>query len=94
MVTAYDVKFGKPHPEPYWMGLKKGKLKPEEAIVIENAPLGIESGKAAGIYTIAVNTGPLPDKILWEAGADALYPNMHALAENMENLIAQLNHST
>ncbi|GHV21185.1 beta-phosphoglucomutase [Clostridia bacterium] len=91
MVTAYDVKYGKPHPEPYLMGLKKGNLQPSEAIVVENAPLGIESGRAAGIYTVAVNTGPLPDKILWEAGANAIYPNMLVLAENIEKLIGSLN---
>jgi len=82
MVTAHDVKYGKPHPEPYLMGLKKANLKPEEAIVIENAPLGIESAVAAGIYTIAVNTGPLPDEILLKAGANILFPSMKALAEN------------
>lgn len=82
MVTAYDVQYGKPHPEPYLIGLKKANLKPEEAIAIENAPLGIESAVAAGIYTIAVNTGPLPDEILQKAGADALYPSMKALAED------------
>ena len=49
MVTAYDVKFGKPHPEPYLMGLEKAGVKASEAIVIENAPLGVESGKAAEI---------------------------------------------
>lgn len=39
MVTAFDVKHGKPHPEPYLMGLKKaGALSPNQAIVIENAP--------------------------------------------------------
>ena len=91
MVTAYDVQFGKPHPEPYLIGLKKGNLKPEEAIVIENAPLGVESGKAAGIYTVAVNTGLLPDKILWASGANALYPDMYALAENIEDLIAKVS---
>ena len=89
MVTAYDVKYGKPHPEPYLMGLKKGNLKPEEAIVIENAPLGIESSSAAGIYTVAVNTGPLADKVLLDAGANTLYPSMHALAENIESLIQE-----
>jgi HAD superfamily hydrolase (TIGR01509 family) len=89
MVTAYDVQYGKPHPEPYLMGLQKGGLKPSEAIVVENAPLGVASGRAAGIFTIAVNTGPLPDKILWEAGANALYPNMHALAENIAKIISQ-----
>jgi HAD superfamily hydrolase (TIGR01509 family) len=87
-VTAYDVQYGKPHPEPYLIGLKKGNLRPEEAIVIENAPLGIESGRAAGIYTVAVNTGPLPDQVLWEAGANVLYPSMQALAEHIEELVS------
>jgi HAD superfamily hydrolase (TIGR01509 family) len=91
MVTAYDVVQGKPHPEPYLTGLKKGGLKPEEAIVVENAPLGIESSRAAGIYTIAVNTGPLPDKILWDAGANVLYPSMYVLAENIEELVLKDN---
>ena len=81
MVTAYDVQYGKPHPEPYLMGLKKANLKPEEAIAIENAPLGIESAVATGIYTIAVNTGPLPDEVLLKAGARVLFPSMKALAE-------------
>ena len=81
MVTAYDVKYGKPHPEPYLMGLKKANAKPEEAIVIENAPLGIESAVAAGIYTIAVNTGPLPEEVLLKAGAHIIFPSMKALAE-------------
>jgi HAD superfamily hydrolase (TIGR01509 family) len=87
MVTAYDVQFGKPHPEPYLMGLKKVNLEPGEAIVVENAPLGVESAVAAGIFTIAVNTGPLPDQILLDAGANALYPSMQVLAENIEKYI-------
>ena len=82
MVTAYDVKYGKPHPEPYLIGLKKANLKPEEAIAIENAPLGVESAVAAGIYTIAVNTGPLPDEALLKAGAHSLFPSMKALLES------------
>lgn len=87
MVTAYDVKYGKPHPEPYLIGLEKAGVKASEAIVIENAPLGVESAKAAGIYTIAVNTGPLPDKILLDAGADCVYPGMQELADDLENII-------
>jgi len=82
MVTAFDVQYGKPHPEPYLMGLKKANVRPDEAIVIENAPLGIESAVAAGIYTIAVNTGPLPDEVLLKAGAAAIFPSMTALAES------------
>ena len=81
MVTAFDVKHGKPHPEPYLMGMQKGGLRPEECIVVENAPLGIRAAKAAGIFTVAVNTGPLPDSVLTAEGADALFPSMQALSD-------------
>ena len=71
ITTAYDVKHGKPNPDPYLVGLKKaGDLMPYEAIVVENAPLGVRAGVAAKIFTIAVNTGPLPAQILLDANAD------------------------
>ena len=79
MVTAYDVKRGKPDPEPYLIGLKKGGLRPEQAIVVENAPLGVRSAVAAGIFTIAVNTGILQDEELTKNGADLLYHSMEEL---------------
>ena len=85
MVTAFDVKKGKPDPEPYLMGLKKAGITADEAIVVENAPLGVQAAHAAGIFTIAVNTGPLADEVLKEAGADRIYPNMHVLAENLNS---------
>lgn len=86
MVTAFDVKYGKPDPEPYLMALKKGGIEAGEAVVIENAPLGVEAGHRAGIFTIAVNTGPLDDRILLDAGADFLFPSMEALCEKWEQL--------
>ena len=92
MVTAFDVKYGKPNPEPYLMALKKGSLKANEAIVIENAPLGVEAGHAAGIFTVAVNTGPLEDKILLDAGADILFPSMQAFCDSWEELRAEFLH--
>jgi len=80
MVTAFDVKHGKPHPEPYLMGLEKaGNLKPNQAVVIENAPRGVEAASAAGIFTIAINTGPLEEQVLWDAGANIVLPSMEAL---------------
>jgi haloacid dehalogenase superfamily, subfamily IA, variant 3 with third motif having DD or ED len=91
MVTAYDVKYGKPNPESYLMGLEKAGVKPEEAIVIENAPLGVEAGRAAGIFTIAVNTGPLDDKVLLDAGANLLFPSMIALSEQLEEIVNQFS---
>lgn len=90
MVTAFDVKFGKPHPEPYLMALNKGNLKANEAIVIENAPLGVQAAAAAGIFTVAVNTGPLDDKILLDAGANILFPSMQAFCDSWETLLKEL----
>lgn len=73
MITAFDVKHGKPFPEPYLKGLKKSGVHPWEAIIIENAPLGIESGVAAGLFTIALNTGTLDSNILLKSGANLLF---------------------
>ncbi|RNC66288.1 HAD family phosphatase [Proteiniphilum sp. X52] len=88
MVTAFDVEHGKPDPEPYLMGLQKGgDLKPNQAIVIENAPLGIESAVGAGIFTIAVNTGPLPDSVLGDAGASVVFSSMEKLLERMPEIL-------
>ena len=86
MVTAFDVQRGKPDPEPYLMGLQKGGLRAEECVVVENAPLGVRAAKAAGIFTIAVNTGPLPDEALINEGADLLLPSMLALCDVWEQL--------
>lgn len=86
MVTAFDVKRGKPDPEPYLMGLQKGDLRADECVVVENAPLGVRAAKAAGIFTIAVNTGPLPDNALTDEGADLLLPSMQALCDTWEEL--------
>ncbi len=80
MVTGFDVKRGKPDPEPYLMGLEKAGIKAEEGIVVENAPLGVQAAKGAGIFTIAANTGPLEDSILKDAGADIVVPDLATVA--------------
>lgn len=86
MVTGKDVQRGKPHPEPYLRGLAKANVRPEEAIVVENAPMGVEAAVAAGIFTIAVNTGLLPDSALLDRGADLLFHSMGELVEALPTL--------
>ena len=75
-VTAHDVVHGKPAPEPYEKGMALAGVAPCEAIVIENAPLGIMAGRAAGCFVIGVTTGPIPEAEMWKAGADLLFPSM------------------
>lgn len=79
MVTAFDVKIGKPNPEPYLMALQKAKVEPWQAVVVENAPLGVQSAVGAGIFTIGVNTGILRPEELQNAGANLVLPNMREL---------------
>ncbi len=85
-VTSFDVTHGKPAPEPYLKGLMKAGAQPWEAIVVENAPLGVRAAVAANVFTIAVNTGTLPDKALLDEGANLLFHSLKELDENWENI--------
>lgn len=90
IVTAYDVRRGKPNPDPYLMGMRKCKVNPWETIVVENAPLGVKAGVASKAFTIGVNTGPLPDSQLIEAGADWLCHTMKEVCEQWPVLIGTI----
>jgi HAD superfamily hydrolase (TIGR01509 family) len=81
MVTALDVQNGKPDPEPYLKAIEKSGFDISEAIVIENAPMGVLSAKAAGLFTIAVNTGPIDPVVLHDAGADLVFNGCDELFE-------------
>ena len=101
MVTGFDVRYGKPNPEPYLMALEKGsrwfakelndptfRLQPEECVVVENAPLGVQAAVAAGIPTVAVNTGPLPDEVLLAEHCSWLFPSVRSLQQNWDIVTA------
>lgn len=66
VISAEMYKHGKPHPEPYLKGLEALELPASECIVVENAPRGIQSAKAAGIRVVAL-TVTLPREHLAEA---------------------------
>ncbi len=84
MVTALQVPIGKPRPEPYLRALEGSGCAKEDCCVVENAPLGIQAGKAAGIFTIGVNTGPLKDTDLYDGGADIVLKDMVQLLEYIQ----------
>jgi beta-phosphoglucomutase-like phosphatase (HAD superfamily) len=72
------------------MALQKGHLQANQAIVVENAPLGVRAAVAAGIYTIAVNTGPIPDEALSCEGANLVLSSMQELADRWQEIYAAL----
>ena len=71
LITASDIRYGKPHPEPYLRGAQAVGLPPADCVVIEDAPAGIQSGKAAGSRVLALRT-TVPDSALHSAGADCI----------------------
>ncbi len=81
MITAFDVVKGKPDPEPYLKAWERSGLRKEQCFVIENAPLGVRSGKAAGLTVYAVNTGILTREDLLQAGADQVFDSMTELLD-------------
>jgi HAD superfamily hydrolase (TIGR01509 family) len=72
IITSDDVKKTKPHPEPYQTAISQLSLKNSDAIVIENAPLGIKSAKSGGFYCACLTT-TLPACDLKEA--DIIFSN-------------------
>jgi len=85
MITAYDVTHGKPDPEPYQKAWERCGLKKENCFVVENAPLGVRAGKAAGLTVLAVNTGPLNDEVFRREHADQVFADMQALLAWVQN---------
>lgn len=54
IVTGDMIEKGKPSPDPYVKAMSDLNVNAKECIVVENAPLGIESAKSAGSYCIAI----------------------------------------
>jgi len=88
IICAFDVTHGKPDPEPYLKAWERSGFAKSECMVVENAPLGVRAGKAAGLYTAAVNTGILSDEDLAAAGADVVLPDMKALLQHLTAILS------
>ena len=56
IITGDEVPRAKPFPDPYLMAARQLGLGPEECVVVENAPLGIEAARNAKMYCVAVET--------------------------------------
>jgi sugar-phosphatase len=78
LITWGDITHGKPHPEPYLKGAAALGLSPEDCVVIEDAPSGVRSGKAAGARVIALRTTTTDDELL-AAGTDWIVNDCSAI---------------
>lgn len=72
--TTDDAAHSKPDPDIFAAALAKlDYLSPREAVVVGDSPYDMQAAKAIGIRTIAVRCGGFDDKLLRDAGADALF---------------------
>ncbi|EHN74036.1 phosphatase, partial [Streptomyces coelicoflavus ZG0656] len=76
LVAADDITRGKPDPEPYLLGARALGVDPAECVVFEDAPAGLQSGRAAGMRTVALAT----THPAGELGADLVVDDLSALS--------------
>src|SRR5580658_10666932 len=74
MITASDVKIGKPDPEPYLKAAAGLGFAASDCVVVEDAPAGVRAGKAAGARVVAFLT-TMSRRSLEDAGADWIVQN-------------------
>ena len=82
MITGSDVVNGKPHPEPYISGARILGLTPQECVVVEDAPSGVGSGKAAGSRVLGV-LGTHDAGALYKAGAEWVVQDLMGVRAEM-----------
>jgi sugar-phosphatase len=63
LITGDDVMAGKPSPDAYLLAANRLQVKPEDCIVLEDAPAGIKAGKAAGMRVIAIASSHSEDEL-------------------------------
>jgi mannitol-1-/sugar-/sorbitol-6-phosphatase len=81
MVTADDVSRGKPDPEGYLTAARRLGVDPAETLVVEDAPPGIEAGRAAGAAVVGVTSTHEAADL---AAADVVIPSLEALPAVLE----------
>lgn len=77
MLTADDVVKAKPDPEMFLKAAQRLKCRPEECVVIEDAPNGITAARAAGMKCLAITTTHKRDEL---KGADKVISSFNELA--------------
>lgn len=85
VLTGDDVERKKPYPDIYLRAAQELGLSASDCVVVEDAVSGVQAGKAAGAYVIAVTTTFAAEALI-AAGADVLIPDIAKLPAAIEAL--------
>ncbi|MEU6091141.1 HAD family hydrolase [Streptomyces sp. NPDC047085] len=81
LITADDITRGKPDPEPYLLAARQLGVDPAHCVAFEDAPAGLQAGRAAGMATVALATTHRAE----ELDADLVVKNLSALSALVTN---------
>jgi HAD superfamily hydrolase (TIGR01509 family) len=69
IVALEDISRGKPDPEVFLIATARAGVATDRSIVFEDAPIGIQAARSAGMYSVGLATSHA-QRALWDAGAD------------------------
>lgn len=75
-VAGDEVTEGKPSPDLYLAAAERLGVPASDCLAVEDAPVGVAAGVAAGMTVVAVARGAFTDEALREAGADVVVPRL------------------
>lgn len=75
LVTVEEISRGKPDPEPYLLAAERMGADPARCLVVEDAPSGLASARAAGMASLAVTTTNAADDL----DDDLVVPDLSAV---------------
>jgi HAD superfamily hydrolase (TIGR01509 family) len=82
VVSAYDVVESKPHPETFLQCAEKLNVAPEDCIVFEDSPKGVEAAARAGMKAVVITTMHTKEEFIND--------NIICFIENYQGLFNQL----
>jgi len=86
IITGNDIKRGKPHPDVFLLAIERLNLSPKQCVVFEDAVLGAEAAKMAGIRCVGVDRYNNPERL---RGADLVIADVNQIdIEQLKQLIS------
>ncbi|MGA5252348.1 HAD family hydrolase [Streptomyces pseudogriseolus] len=76
LIAADDITRGKPDPEPYLLAARTLGVDPADCVAFEDAPAGLQAGRAAGMTTVALATTHRAEELT----ADLVVKDLSALS--------------
>ena len=89
IASVEDITRGKPDPQVFLVAARKCEIDPARSLVFEDAPVGIQAAKAAGMYAVGLTTSH-PAQAMWDAGADEVVEDLRGF--DVQALLERVRH--